>query len=248
MPSNVTSHVPPETRPNVISHIAQETLTPSLRHTQGVLVNGTPLHICSKYTTLTVVADLPPHGSKNMVSGTSGVPRNVAPDASRALGVSIIGREVVSDASVGPSDVGPVMRRHDLSRSPHHQNLDDGRSSPRFSTNFLLGDTDADNMDFDDMDVDSTDNDTEDDSTTAIGRISDANTAMIKAGYLEVQKVAKGVASKTGLSVSQVFKQWSLGDRRKHVRLNYWNLYSKYFKDNEKQELARLTYSELRHH
>ena len=79
------------------------------------------------------------------------------------------------------------------------------------------------------------------DHPNASGRISDVNLALVKDGFLEVMKLAKTVSQKTGLSTSQIFKQWFSINRRKHVRSNLWNLYAKYFKDNEKQELARLS-------
>ena len=142
-----------------------------------------------------------------------------------------------SHTSDGPSNLPPLVERRALLHVPRSQNLDDGHSSPDgLGSPVVLSGIDGD---------DTNDYDTEDsDGTAAIGRISDVNVAIMKAGYLEVQKAAKDVAARTGLSVSQVFKQWSLTHRRKHVGLNHWNLYSKYFKDNEKQELARLPYCE----
>lgn len=74
----------------------------------------------------------------------------------------------------------------------------------------------------------------------ATGRISTADWDVIKEGFLEVQRLANTVAAKTGLSSSQVFKQWTLTSRRRHVALNMWNLYSQYFKGHQEQELARL--------
>ena len=140
-----------------------------------------------------------------------------------------------SPGSDGPSNIPPLLERRALLHFPRSQNLYDGHSSPDgLGSPVVLSGIDDD---------DTNDYDTEDsDGAAAIGRISDVNVAIIKTGYLEVQKAAKDVAARTGLSVSQVFKQWSLTHRRKHVGLNHWNLYSKYFKDNEKRELARLPY------
>ena len=80
----------------------------------------------------------------------------------------------------------------------------------------------------------------DDDGQPAMGRISKGDWDVIKEGLAEVQRLANVVAAKTGLSSSQVFKQWTLASRRTHVGRNTWNLYSKYFKDHQKEELARL--------
>lgn len=80
----------------------------------------------------------------------------------------------------------------------------------------------------------------DDDDPKAVGRVSDANLAIIKEEFLEVQKRAKEVAKKTGLSHGQVLQHWSTGGGRTHTKLNAWNLYSAYFRDHEKQELSRL--------
>ena len=94
--------------------------------------------------------------------------------------------------------------------------------------------------------VDDTDADVsgDDDSHAAMGRISKADWDAINQGLVEVRRQASLVAAKTGLSSSQVFKQWTLASRRTHVGRNMWNLYSKYFKDHQAQELARLEYGE----
>ena len=80
-----------------------------------------------------------------------------------------------------------------------------------------------------------------DDSNAALGRISDTSLKRIQEGLQEVQKLAKNIATETGLSPSQVFRQWMSTSQRTHTKHNPWNLYSAYFKDNEQQERLRLT-------
>ena len=145
--------------------------------------------------------------------------------------------DVIRDVSSGLNVPDASSTTFNPAHLPPNKKQDDGSTSLELDDYDVLGDVDDD---------DTNDYDSEDSGgAAAMGRISDANAAIIKAGYLEVQNAAKDVATRTGLSVSQVFKQWSLGHRRKHVGLNHWNLYSKYFKDNEKQELARLSYREF---
>ena len=80
----------------------------------------------------------------------------------------------------------------------------------------------------------------------AFGRISDTSLERIKEGLHEVQKLARDIASETGLSPSQVFHQWMSTSQRTHTKRNPWNLYSAYFKDNEQQERERLKERESR--
>lgn len=80
----------------------------------------------------------------------------------------------------------------------------------------------------------------EDGDESALGRLSEANRGLLKAELLEVQKRAQAVALKTGLSTSQVFNHWMSATWRKHTKQNVWNLYRRYFKAHEEQELARL--------
>ena len=84
------------------------------------------------------------------------------------------------------------------------------------------------------------------DDLKAVGRISDANLTLINHAFDEILTKAKSIAARTGLSTSQVFDQWTTMQNRKHVKKNLWNLYGAYFKDNEKQELARIADSEFR--
>ena len=79
-----------------------------------------------------------------------------------------------------------------------------------------------------------------DDLSAAPGRISDASLERIQEGLHEVQKLAKDIATETGLSPSQVFHRWMSASQRTHTKRNPWNLYSAYFKDNEQQERQRL--------
>ena len=74
----------------------------------------------------------------------------------------------------------------------------------------------------------------------AIGRVSAASLALIKEEFVEVQKRAKAVAEKTGMSPAQVLQHWSTAGARTHIKRNAWNLYSSYFRENEKEELLRL--------
>ena len=121
------------------------------------------------------------------------------------------------------------------------------RNSPPYDWDKLSGGgtdfanlADEDEEDEGDKD-DEEDSDEDSDHPTATGRISGDNVAIVQEGFLDVMQLAKTVSLKTGLSTSQVFKQWSSINRRKHVRSNLWNLYAKYFKDHEKQELGRLS-------
>lgn len=92
----------------------------------------------------------------------------------------------------------------------------------------------------DPVDEDLGDDDDSDDEEKALGRLSEVNRRLIKTELLAVQKRAKEVAAQTGLSTSQVFNHWTSASRRKHTKLNTWNLYSKYFKANQEKEIARL--------
>lgn len=74
----------------------------------------------------------------------------------------------------------------------------------------------------------------------ATGRVSAANLAIIKEEFVEVQKRAKAVAEKTGLSTTQVLEYWSTVGTRTHSKRNMWNLYNSYFTANEEEELSRL--------
>lgn len=86
-----------------------------------------------------------------------------------------------------------------------------------------------------DLDADS------DHDLKAVGRVSAANLAIIKEEFVEVQKRAKAVAEKTGMSPAQVLQYWSTVATRTHLKRNRWNLYSSYFRENEKQELSQLS-------
>ena len=75
----------------------------------------------------------------------------------------------------------------------------------------------------------------------AVGRVSEANLTLIKDEFIEVQKRAKVIAEKTGLSSAQVLQHWSIAGARTHLKRNAWNLYSSYFSENEEEELSRLS-------
>ena len=127
---------------------------------------------------------------------------------------------------------------HGKTQSSHTQLLD-GFSADVFSVpdSFHGGDI-LDTMLTDDND----DDDVEDSGNmnAAPGRISEANLERIKEGLHEVQKLARNIATETGLSPSQVFNKWMSTSQRTHTKRNPWNLYSAYFKDNEQQERQRL--------
>ena len=74
----------------------------------------------------------------------------------------------------------------------------------------------------------------------ATGRVSDANLAIIKDEFVEVQKRAKAVSEKTGMSLAQILQYWSTVGTRTHTKRNAWNLYSSYFREYEQEELSRL--------
>ena len=79
-----------------------------------------------------------------------------------------------------------------------------------------------------------------DNALKATGRVSAANFAIIKEEFFEVQKRAKAVAEKTGLSLAQILQYWSTVGARTHSKRNTWNLYNSYFSAFEEEELARL--------
>ena len=80
-----------------------------------------------------------------------------------------------------------------------------------------------------------------DEDVNAVGRISAANLTILKDEFIEVQKRAKVVAEKTGLSSAQVLEHWSIAGARTHSKRNAWNLYNSYFRENEEEELSRLS-------
>ena len=75
----------------------------------------------------------------------------------------------------------------------------------------------------------------------AVGRTSEASLSIIKEEFIEVQKRAKAVAEKTGLSTAQILQYWSTISTRTHSKRNAWNLYSSYFREHEEEELSRLS-------
>ena len=79
------------------------------------------------------------------------------------------------------------------------------------------------------------------DDLKAVGRPSDANLSILKQEFIEVQKRAKAVAEETGMSPAQVLQYWSTASTRTHSKRNMWNLYGAYFRENEEQELSRLS-------
>ena len=107
--------------------------------------------------------------------------------------------------------------------------------------------------DFDDVITDGEGGEDDDDGDTSdgrntLGRISEASLERIKDGLHQVQKLARDIATETGLSTSQVFDRWMATSQRTHVKRNPWNLYSAYFKGNEAQERARLNDRESNMH
>lgn len=80
-----------------------------------------------------------------------------------------------------------------------------------------------------------------DNDLKAVGRVSMANLAIIKAEFVEVQQRAKVVAEKTGMSPAQVLQYWSTAATRTHSKRNPWNIYSSYFREYEEEELSRLS-------
>lgn len=91
-------------------------------------------------------------------------------------------------------------------------------------------------------DLDAQDEDMDfDHDLKAVGRVSAANLAIIKEEFAGVQKRAKVVAEKTGMSSAQILQYWSTVATRTHSKRNAWNLYSSYFSENEKEELSRLS-------
>ncbi|KAG1854252.1 hypothetical protein F4604DRAFT_1515631, partial [Suillus subluteus] len=72
------------------------------------------------------------------------------------------------------------------------------------------------------------------------GRRSAETNAALDAGFAAVDQTLLKLSRTTGMPMHQVINLFMKSRGRTASSINYWNLYSNYFKDNTKQELGRL--------
>ena len=155
----------------------------------------------------------PPNGFSSAPSGVlGGNPMSVQPGNDSEVGACSDWDMMSSEAGVDASSTSHALATNllDLPGSHHSTDLDANE------------DTDSD------CDI------------KAIGRVSTANLAIIKDEFIEVQKRAKAISEKTGMSPAQILQYWSTVGTRTHTKRNAWNLYSSYFREFEQEELSRL--------
>lgn len=81
---------------------------------------------------------------------------------------------------------------------------------------------------------------THNDGPTVTGRRSTELNATLDAGFAEVEHCFLNLSTSTTLPVNQLINSFLKSRGRTVVSTNYWNLYANYFKDNVRQELARI--------
>jgi hypothetical protein len=59
-------------------------------------------------------------------------------------------------------------------------------------------------------------------------------------GILNLERMIQDLSLKTAIPAHQIFALWNKSHTRSSSTVNHWNAYSSYFKDNLKNELARL--------
>ncbi|KAG2129944.1 hypothetical protein DEU56DRAFT_690070, partial [Suillus clintonianus] len=72
------------------------------------------------------------------------------------------------------------------------------------------------------------------------GRRSAETNAALDAGFAVVDQALLELSRSTTMPMHQVINLFMKSRGRTASSINYWNLYSNYFKDKSKQELARL--------
>ncbi|KAG1767429.1 hypothetical protein EDD22DRAFT_763625, partial [Suillus occidentalis] len=72
------------------------------------------------------------------------------------------------------------------------------------------------------------------------GHRSAETNATLDAGFAAVDQALLELSRTTGMPMHQVINLFMKSRGRTASSINYWNLYSNYFKDNTKQELGRL--------
>lgn len=73
-----------------------------------------------------------------------------------------------------------------------------------------------------------------------VGRRSAETNAALDAGFVAIDQTLLELSRSTVMPMNQVINLFMKSRGRTASSINYWNLYSNYFKDNSKQELARL--------
>jgi hypothetical protein len=73
-----------------------------------------------------------------------------------------------------------------------------------------------------------------------VGRRSAETNATLDAGFAAVDQALLELSRTTGMPMHQVINLFMKSRGRTASTINYWNLYSNYFKDKAKQELTRL--------
>ncbi|KAG1774667.1 hypothetical protein EV702DRAFT_950387, partial [Suillus placidus] len=63
---------------------------------------------------------------------------------------------------------------------------------------------------------------------------------MLREGFLNLERMIQDLSHKTAIPAHQIFALWNKSPARSSNTVNHWNAYSSYFKDNLKNELARL--------
>jgi hypothetical protein len=74
----------------------------------------------------------------------------------------------------------------------------------------------------------------------AKGRRQDATNALLREGFVDLERTINELSNKTSLPAHQVVSLWNKSHGRVINNINHWNAYSSYFRENLKQELSRL--------
>ncbi|KAG1794596.1 uncharacterized protein HD556DRAFT_1236485, partial [Suillus plorans] len=72
------------------------------------------------------------------------------------------------------------------------------------------------------------------------GRRHDATNDILREGFVKMEHLVHELSRQTSIPTHQVISLWHKSHARGINGVNHWNAYSGYFKDNLKQELARL--------
>ncbi|KAG1857316.1 hypothetical protein DFJ58DRAFT_640948, partial [Suillus subalutaceus] len=72
------------------------------------------------------------------------------------------------------------------------------------------------------------------------GRRSTELNATLDTGFAEVECCFLNLSTSTTLPINQLINSFLKSRGRTVISTNYWNLYANYFKDNVRQELARI--------
>ncbi|KAG1796090.1 uncharacterized protein HD556DRAFT_1441928 [Suillus plorans] len=72
------------------------------------------------------------------------------------------------------------------------------------------------------------------------GRRFQTANAVLREGFVELERMIQDLSSKTAIPTHQIVILWNKSHARSTSTVNHWNAYSSYFKDHLKDELARL--------